>query len=105
MDVRCEKCLTTYELDDSKVGDAGLTVKCQECGNLFKVRRRPDTAELVAQNAATTDRNEVGPTGESPGEVTGDTLRELDLPAAGTTGDSAEGPSTETSRASRQSVM
>ena len=40
MDVRCEKCLTVYELDDARVGAGGLTVKCQECGNLFKVRRR-----------------------------------------------------------------
>jgi predicted Zn finger-like uncharacterized protein len=50
MDVRCEKCLTVYELDDAKVGDAGLTVKCQDCGNLFKVRRRSDTAEMVVRD-------------------------------------------------------
>lgn len=40
--------MTVYELDDARVGDGGLTVKCQECGNLFKVRRRSTTAELVA---------------------------------------------------------
>src|SRR5271154_6068348 len=50
MDVRCEKCLTVYGLDDAKVGDAGLTVKCQDCGNLFKVRRRSDTAEMVVRD-------------------------------------------------------
>jgi predicted Zn finger-like uncharacterized protein len=55
MDVRCEKCLTVYELDDAKIGDVGLTVKCQECGNLFKVRRRADTAELVARAEAPSD--------------------------------------------------
>jgi predicted Zn finger-like uncharacterized protein len=61
MDVRCEKCLTVYELDDAKVGDAGLTVKCQECGNLFKVRRRHNTAELVAPvQSSTPARPEVG---------------------------------------------
>jgi predicted Zn finger-like uncharacterized protein len=40
MDVRCEKCGTEYELDDAKVTEAGVTVKCTSCGNLFKVRRR-----------------------------------------------------------------
>src|SRR5262249_50581087 len=40
MDVRCEKCLTEYELDESKVTAAGVTVKCTNCGNLFKIKRR-----------------------------------------------------------------
>jgi len=43
MDVRCEKCLTEYELDESKVTAAGVTVKCTNCGNLFKIRRRTGT--------------------------------------------------------------
>jgi predicted Zn finger-like uncharacterized protein len=45
MDVRCEKCLTIYEFDEAQVGPAGVTVKCTQCGNLFKVKRR-DTAEI-----------------------------------------------------------
>ncbi|HEY2747426.1 MAG TPA: zinc-ribbon domain-containing protein, partial [Polyangia bacterium] len=45
MDVRCEKCMTVYEFDDSKVGEQGVTVKCTQCGNLFKVKRRETTAE------------------------------------------------------------
>ena len=45
MDVRCEKCMTVYEFDDSKVGEQGVTVKCTQCGNLFKVKRRERTAE------------------------------------------------------------
>jgi len=40
MDVRCEKCQTVYEFDDAKVTASGVTVKCTQCGNLFKVRRR-----------------------------------------------------------------
>src|SRR5262249_15248636 len=40
MDVRCEKCHTEYELDDSKVTEAGVTVKCTSCGNLFKIKRK-----------------------------------------------------------------
>src|SRR3954471_8934666 len=46
MDVRCEKCMTVYEFDDSKVGEHGVTVKCTQCGNLFKVKRRETTAEM-----------------------------------------------------------
>src|SRR5262245_46764723 len=57
MDVRCERCLTVYEFDDSQVGEGGVTVKCMQCGNLFKVRRRSVTGELplgaiVARNPA-----------------------------------------------------
>jgi predicted Zn finger-like uncharacterized protein len=44
MDVRCEKCLTEYELDESKVTAAGVTVKCTNCGNLFKIKRRAGSA-------------------------------------------------------------
>jgi predicted Zn finger-like uncharacterized protein len=40
MDVRCEKCRTEYELDESKLKPGGVTVKCTHCGHMFKVRRR-----------------------------------------------------------------
>ena len=40
MDVRCERCDTEYELEESKVPAAGVTVKCASCGNLFRVRRK-----------------------------------------------------------------
>ncbi|MBI4511935.1 MAG: zinc-ribbon domain-containing protein [Deltaproteobacteria bacterium] len=39
MEVRCEKCQAEHELDDAKVTEAGVTVKCAACGHLFKVRR------------------------------------------------------------------
>ena len=52
MDVRCEKCTTVYEFDDSKVGEQGVTVKCTQCGNLFKVKRRERTQELAMGAAA-----------------------------------------------------
>jgi predicted Zn finger-like uncharacterized protein len=47
MDVRCEKCLTVYEFDDAQVGPQGVTVKCTQCGNLFKVKRK-DEKDLPA---------------------------------------------------------
>lgn len=40
MDVRCHQCRTEYELDESKLKPGGVTVKCTNCGHMFKVRRR-----------------------------------------------------------------
>lgn len=39
MDVQCSACGTEYEFDDAKVTAAGVTVKCTQCGHVFKVRR------------------------------------------------------------------
>ena len=52
MDVRCEKCQTEYELDETKVSEVGVTVKCTTCGFLFRVRRRP-TAPVASPRAPT----------------------------------------------------
>ncbi|MBC7174310.1 MAG: zinc-ribbon domain-containing protein, partial [Polyangiaceae bacterium] len=41
MDVTCERCGTDYEFDETLVSDRGTTVKCTQCGHLFKVFR-PD---------------------------------------------------------------
>jgi predicted Zn finger-like uncharacterized protein len=43
MDVRCEKCQTEYELDESRLKPAGVTVKCTNCGHMFKIRKRAPT--------------------------------------------------------------
>jgi predicted Zn finger-like uncharacterized protein len=51
MDVRCEKCLTVYDFDEAQVGPLGVTVKCTQCGNLFKVKRR-ETQEHPVMSAA-----------------------------------------------------
>jgi predicted Zn finger-like uncharacterized protein len=39
MDVRCERCLTEYELGDDSVSEAGTSVQCTTCGHTFRVRR------------------------------------------------------------------
>src|SRR3569623_1660632 len=43
MDVRCEKCGTEYELDESRLKPGGATVKCTNCGHMFKIRKRTPT--------------------------------------------------------------
>ena len=40
MDVRCEKCQTEYELDESRLKPGGVTVKCTNCGHMFKIRKQ-----------------------------------------------------------------
>ena len=48
MDVRCEKCQTEYELDESRLKPGGVTVKCTNCGHMFKIRKRSNTNVGVA---------------------------------------------------------
>ncbi|MDQ3371017.1 MAG: zinc-ribbon domain-containing protein, partial [Myxococcota bacterium] len=43
MDVRCEKCQTEYELDEQRLKPGGVTVKCTNCGHMFKIRKRTTT--------------------------------------------------------------
>src|SRR5882672_2623459 len=43
MDVRCEKCQTEYELDEARLKPGGVTVKCTNCGHMFKIRKRAIT--------------------------------------------------------------
>lgn len=44
MDVRCEKCQTEYELDEARLKPGGVTVKCTNCGHMFKIRKRSNTS-------------------------------------------------------------
>ncbi|HTJ45917.1 MAG TPA: zinc-ribbon domain-containing protein [Kofleriaceae bacterium] len=43
MDVRCEKCGTEYELEEARLKPGGVTVKCTNCGHMFKIRKRAPT--------------------------------------------------------------
>ncbi len=40
MDVRCERCKTEYEFDESRVSEAGVAVQCTTCGHVFKVKKK-----------------------------------------------------------------
>src|SRR5688500_7261999 len=37
MDVRCNRCGTDYEFDDTLISDRGTTVQCTNCGYQFKI--------------------------------------------------------------------
>src|SRR5687767_1781668 len=56
MDVRCEKCQTEYELDESRLKPGGVTVKCTNCGHMFKIRKRSNTNVGVPATAAADPR-------------------------------------------------
>src|SRR3954467_12480348 len=47
MDVRCERCRTEYELEDSSVTEDGVQVQCMACGHLFQVQK-PSRVATVA---------------------------------------------------------
>jgi len=43
MIIQCEKCKTRFRLDDSRISDAGVRVRCSRCSHTFIVKR--DTPE------------------------------------------------------------
>ncbi len=40
MDVSCPQCKTEYEFEDARIPDDGLTVKCTQCGHVFRMKKR-----------------------------------------------------------------
>jgi predicted Zn finger-like uncharacterized protein len=49
MDVRCPKCQSEYDFDESRVPDTGVTVKCAACSFVFLVRKASQTLPEKAQ--------------------------------------------------------
>jgi predicted Zn finger-like uncharacterized protein len=50
MDVTCDKCRTEYEFDESLISESGTTVKCTNCGHLFRIYR-PGTPDAKRRGA------------------------------------------------------
>src|SRR5436853_753620 len=50
--ISCPNCAAAYELDDSRVPPAGLSIKCPKCKNPFTVHRaKGDAAKASARSA------------------------------------------------------
>jgi len=47
MDVRCDKCDSEYELDDTRVTTQGVNVKCTSCGHVFRVTKAAPTRGAI----------------------------------------------------------
>lgn len=47
MIIQCEKCQTRFRLDDSRVTDRGVKVRCTKCKHVFKVQKEEQEAASV----------------------------------------------------------
>ncbi|MBV5340412.1 MAG: zinc-ribbon domain-containing protein [Deltaproteobacteria bacterium] len=45
MIIQCEKCRTRFRLDDSRVSDKGVKVRCTKCKHVFRVQKEGAEAE------------------------------------------------------------
>ncbi|MBI5069211.1 MAG: zinc-ribbon domain-containing protein [Deltaproteobacteria bacterium] len=52
MEVRCERCRAQYVFSDDQVGEQGLTVRCSNCGHLFKVKKKALVVTLPVNDEA-----------------------------------------------------
>ncbi len=52
MIIQCEKCLTKFRLDDSRVTERGVKVRCTKCKHVFTVRKEEPEAEPFESESA-----------------------------------------------------
>ncbi|MDD2272321.1 MAG: DUF3426 domain-containing protein [Desulfuromonadaceae bacterium] len=52
MIIQCEKCQTRFRLDDSRVTDKGVKVRCTKCKHVFRVHKEGADVEPFAQGTA-----------------------------------------------------
>lgn len=50
--VACPKCKAKYKVDDSKIGDQGLKLRCSKCQTLFKVLKKPEAPATASPQPA-----------------------------------------------------
>ncbi|MGD8858401.1 MAG: tetratricopeptide repeat protein [Myxococcales bacterium] len=55
MDVTCDRCGTVYEFEEAMIASTGTTVKCTDCGHLFKVTRTGSAADSAAPSQSVPD--------------------------------------------------
>jgi predicted Zn finger-like uncharacterized protein len=82
MDVRCERCKAEYHVDDERVTETGVTLRCTQCQHLFLVKKKsvvvtvpvkpapevvpPPGAEPPASGACARPEAAPSPSGSSP---------------------------------------
>jgi len=50
MIITCASCLTKFNLDDSRISQKGVKVRCSRCHHVFYVVPPPETREEVMEN-------------------------------------------------------
>lgn len=68
MIIQCEQCRTKFKLDDGKVSDRGVKVRCAKCRHVFVVHK--DVAEQVALPDVMAPALDATPTFEASDETT-----------------------------------
>ncbi|MDP3157246.1 MAG: zinc-ribbon domain-containing protein [Archangium sp.] len=66
MDVGCPKCQTEYELDDARVTEDGVTVKCTTCGHVFRVKKKQLVVTLPSRGDPPINLSNSGHSSELP---------------------------------------
>jgi len=51
MVIQCEQCRTKFRLDDEKVSERGVKVRCAKCRHVFTVRKEQEPAVTPAESA------------------------------------------------------
>lgn len=59
MIIQCDKCLSKFKLDDSKVTPQGVKVKCKKCSNIFMVLPEKPEEELKIELTEETFSTEI----------------------------------------------
>jgi predicted Zn finger-like uncharacterized protein len=49
--ITCEECTTRFQLDDSRVPETGVRVRCSRCQHSFFVKRTPESGVAVVESA------------------------------------------------------
>jgi predicted Zn finger-like uncharacterized protein len=69
MIIQCEKCQTKFRLDDSRVTDRGVKVRCAKCKRVFTVRKEEPEAESFEPEEELTSFSSPGAQNEATDET------------------------------------
>jgi len=69
MIIQCEKCQTRFRLDDSRVTDKGVKVRCTKCKHVFRVYKEGSDAASVASEAALAAFSSPAAQSDAPSEI------------------------------------
>ena len=70
MIIQCEKCLTRFRLDDSRVTEKGVKVRCTKCKHVFSVRKEAPDGDSLLSGMALAECSPVAATDGLPSLVT-----------------------------------